>query len=149
MNAQKLTPKQAVQYISSRAQISSTGKYELQVLSVNHHEGRVIINLKAQDPKGLAEAKELLHAGEYDAAANTNMSTNVYADASFIPTKGEYITCMVAEVPTRDGGSKLGVVSISEIKAKATSKVSLGDEFANLLAETETEESSEVMPELG
>ena len=147
MNAQRLTPKQAVQYISSRAQISDTGKYDLQVLNVNHHEGKVIINLKAQDPKGLAEAKELLRSGEYDAAANTNMSTNVYADASFIPSKGEFISCMVAEVPTRDGGTKLGVVSISEIKAKATSKVSLGDEFANLL-EDSVEESSDVMPEL-
>jgi len=153
MNDQRLTAKQAVQYIQSRTPISEPGKYTLQVIGANVHAGKVILNLKAQDPKGTELAKEHLRAGEYDAAANTNMSTNVFEDASFIPSKGDFIHCMVAEVPTRDGGFKLGVTNISEIKAKnVATKVSLGDEFANLLEDVVAEEATETttdMPNLG
>ena len=40
---------------------------------------------------------------------------------------------MVDYVENREGQMVLGVVSVSEIKARNTGKVSLGDEFANLL----------------
>lgn len=148
MSEQRLTAKQAISFIQSRTQVSEPGKYNLQVIGSNLHEGKYIINLKAQDPKGLEAAKEHLRAGEYDDAANTNMSTNVFADASFIPAKGEFIACMVDNVPTRDGGTKLGVVSISEIKARSASKANLGDEFANLLDEVEATADADA-PELG
>jgi hypothetical protein len=122
--------------------IVEPGKYTLQVIGANHHAGKVILNLKAQEPKGLELAKEAIREGRYNDAANTNMSTNVFDDAAFIPAKGEYISCMIDYVPTRDGDTKLGVISISEIKARTTTKVSLGDEFANLLDEVAAEEQS-------
>ena len=135
-----------MQFIQSRTLVTEPGKYSLQVIGANSHEGKVILNLKAQEPKGLEQAKEFLRAGETDKSANTNMSTSVFEDANFIPAKGEFISCMVDNVPTRDGGTKLGIVSISEIKAKSAGKVSLGDEFANLLEEAEVA-SEEVAPE--
>lgn len=136
MSEQKLSPKQAVQFIQSRTKVDAPGKYNLQVIgNPNLHEGKYIVNLKAITDSGLAKAKELLRQGEYDSAANTNMSTNVFADASFIPSKGEYVACMVDHVPTRDGGTTLGIVSMSEIASRTASKADLGDEFANFLEE--------------
>jgi len=129
----ELSGKQAVQFINSRTSVNEAGKYALQVISANHYQGRVILGLKAQSPTGLAQAQEALRAKAYSDAANTNMSTSVFADAAFIPSKGEHVSCMVDYVENRKGEMVLGVVSVSEIKAKTASKVSLGDEFANLL----------------
>lgn len=145
MSEQRLSAAKAVKFIQARTSVNEPGKYNLQVLGSNPHDGRIIINLKAQEPKGLEAAKQHLRDGEFDAAANTNMSTSVFEDANFIPAKGEYIACMVDYVETRDGGTKLGVVSISEIKAKSAGNASLGDEFANLLDEVEA--TKEVAPE--
>tara|TARA_R110000751_G_scaffold275243_1_gene376076 strand:+ start:198 stop:659 length:462 start_codon:yes stop_codon:yes gene_type:complete len=141
-NEQRITAKQAIQFIQSRTSVVEPGKYTLQVIGANHHAGKIILNLKAQEPQGMEAAKEALRDGRYDDAGNTNMSTNVFDDAAFIPAKGEFISCMVDVVETRDGGTKLGVVSISEIKAKVAGKVSLGDEFANLLEEEVAEEAA-------
>lgn len=138
-----LTAPQAVKYIQSRVQITEPGKYSLQVISANAYENRIICGLKAQSSTGLAVAKEQLRNGNYSEAANTNMSTSVFADASFIPAKGEHISCMVDYVTARDGSQVLGVVSVSEIKARSTKKVSLGDEFANLLDEPASDESDD------
>ena len=138
-----VTAPQAVKYIQSRVQITEPGKYSLQVISANAYENRIICGLKAQSSTGLAVAKEQLRNGNYAEAANTNMSTSVFADASFIPAKGEHISCMVDYVTARDGSQVLGVVSVSEIKARSTKKVSLGDEFANLLDEPANDESDE------
>jgi len=145
---QRLTGKQAVQYIQSRVGINEPGKYTLQVISTNPHNGKVIVNLKAQSAEGLAKAKAHLTAGEYDDAANTNMSTSVFADASFIPAKGEYVSAMVDYVENRKGDMVLGVVSINEMRARTTTKVSLGDEFANLLdVEASADESDDNNPD--
>lgn len=147
-NSSTITAKQAVQFIQSRTMVQGPGKYNLQVINEpTAFEGRLIVNLKAQTPSGLAKAKEHLRNNEYSEAANTNLSTSVFADAAYIPAKGDHVSCMVDYVEARDGSQVLGVVSLSEIKARSASKVSLGDEFANLLdeevvAETET-------PELG
>jgi len=102
-------------------------------VSANPYENRIILGLKAQSIEGLAKAKEFLREGNFKDAANTNMSTSVYNDSSFVPSKGEYVTCMVDYVENRKGEMILGVTSVSEIKAKVTKKVNLGDEFANLL----------------
>jgi len=139
----ELSGKQAVQFINSRTSVNEAGKYALQVISANHYEGKVILGLKAQSPTGLAAAQEALRAKNYSDAANTNMSTSVFADSAFIPSKGEHISCMVDYVENRKGDMVLGVVSVSEIKARSTKKVMLGDEFANLLDEVE-EPSAEV-----
>lgn len=132
-STKELTGAQAIQYIQSRVQINEPGKYALQIVSANHYEDRVILGLKAQSPTGLAQAKEALREGRYNDAANTNMSTSVYADSSFVPSKGEYVNCIVDYVQNRKGEMVLGVTSVSEMKAKSASKVNLGDEFANLL----------------
>jgi hypothetical protein len=131
--AKQITGAEAIQYIQSRVQITEPGKYTLQVVSSNPYENRIILGLKAQSIEGLAKAKEFLREGNFKDAANTNMSTSVYNDSSFIPSKGEYVTCMVDYVENRKGEMILGVTSVSEIKAKVTKKVNLGDEFANLL----------------
>jgi hypothetical protein len=131
--SKQLTADQAVKFIQSRTNVSEPGKYNLQVISVNPYEDRIIVGLKAQSSTGLAKAKEALRAGNYSEAANTNMSTSLFADAKFVPAKGEHVACMVDYVENREGHMVLGVVSVSEIKARNTSKVSLGDEFANLL----------------
>lgn len=144
MSEQKLSKDRAVSFIQSRTMVDGAGKYNLQVVgNPQLHEGKYIINLKAITPRGLEQAKELLREGEYDKGANTNMSTNVFADASFIPSKGEYISCMVERVDTRDGQGDWGIVSISEIATKKAGKASLGDEFANL-AEEETPAKEEL-----
>ena len=135
----KLTAKQAISFINSRTNITEPGKYALQVISANPYENKVIVGLKAQSPTGLAVAKEALRSKDFDSAANTNMSTSVFADASFIPSKGEHISAMVDYVENRKGEMVLGVVSISEMKARTASKVNLGDEFANLLDDESTE----------
>jgi len=150
MSTKSITLTKAVQYISSREQITSPGKYDLQVTSVNFLEDsdKYIVNLKAMSPTETQQARELLHAGEYQDATNKQLSTNVFADASYIPTQYDYVTVMIKEVPRRDGGTRLGVVSMNEIKAKATTKVNFADEFANLLAEEPAEQPAETMPEL-
>lgn len=137
-----LTAAQAVQFIQSRVQVTEPGKYALQVISANPFEDRVILGLKAQASDKLEVAKQHLREGDYNAAANTNMSTSVFSNSGFIPAKGEHISCMVDYVENREGKMVLGVVSISEIKARSTKKVNLGDEFANLL-DTENTESDE------
>lgn len=142
-----LTAPQAVKFIQSRVQINEPGKYSLQVISANPYENRIILGLKAQSSTGLEQAKEHLRKGNYSDAANTNMSTSVFADASYIPSKGEHITCMVDYVTARDGSEVLGVVSVSEIKARSTKKVSLGDEFANLLDEIDSDNTTEHTPD--
>ena len=131
--AKQITGAEAISYIQSRVQVNEPGKYTLQVISANPYENRIILGLKAQSIEGLAKAKEFLREGKFNEAANTNMSTSVYNDSSFIPAKGEYVTCMVDYVENRKGEMILGVTSVSEIKARATKKVNLGDEFANLL----------------
>ncbi len=131
--AKQITGAEAISYIQSRVQVNEPGKYTLQVISANPYENRIILGLKAQSIEGLAKAKEFLREGKFNDAANTNMSTSVYADSSFVPAKGEYVACMVDYVENRKGEMILGVTSVSEIKARTTKKVNLGDEFANLL----------------
>lgn len=131
-----LSGKQAVQFIQSRIKVDSPGKYNLPVIGrPNLHEGKYIINFKAMNPKGLAKAQELLREGDYSGAANTNMTHNVFEDANYIPAQGEYVSCMVDWVDSRDGGKTLGIVAINEIATKSGGKTSLGDEFASLLEE--------------
>lgn len=143
MSEQRLKPDQAIGFIQSRTMVDKAGKYNLQVIgNPQLHEGKFIINLKAITPRGLEKSKELLREGEYDKAANTNMSTNVFADASFVPAKGEFISCMVERVDTRDGQGDWGIVSVSEISTTKAGKANLGDEFANL-AEAKEEASNE------
>ena len=136
MSEQRLSGKQALQFIQSRTMVDKAGKFNLQVIgNPQLHEGKYIINLKAITPRGLEKAKEHLREGEYDAGANTNMSTNVFVDSDFVPSKGEYVSCMVDRVDTRDGQGDWGIVSISEIATTKAGKASLGDEFANLAEE--------------
>lgn len=143
--SRELTGKEALQFIQSRTRVDSPGKYNLAVIgNPQLHEGKFIINFKAMNPKGIAKAQEHLRAGEYNEAVNTNMSTNVFEDASYVPSKGEYVACMVDYVDSRDGGKTLGIVSISEIATKSGAKTNLGDEFANLL-----DEQPASRPELG
>lgn len=131
--AKQITGAEAISYIQSRVQITEPGKYTLQVISANPYENRIILGLKAQSIEGLAKAKEFLREGKFNEAANTNMSTSVYNDSSFIPAKGEHVACMVDYVENRKGEMVLGITSVSEIKARTTKKVNLGDEFDNLL----------------
>lgn len=143
-----LTAADAVKFIQSRVQINEPGKYTLQVISANPFENRLILGLKAQSSDGLAKAKQALREGRYNDAANTNMSTSVFADASFIPAKGEHVSAMVDYVENRKGDMVLGVVSINEMRARTTTKVSLGDEFANLLdVEASADESDDNNPD--
>jgi hypothetical protein len=130
-----ITGKQALQFIQSRMSINAPGKYSVQVINANAYKERFIIGLKAQSPTGLEQAKEALRAKDYAKAGNTNMSTSVFADASWIPAKGEFVNVIVDYVTARDGSSVLGVTNISEMVAKSAKKVDLGDEFANLLDE--------------
>lgn len=141
-----VTGKQAMQWLNSRTSVNEPGKYALQVVSSNPYEGRIILGLKAQSSEGLAIAKEHLRAGEFAEAANTNMSTSVFPDA-YVPAKGEHVSCMVDYVKNRKDEMVLGVVSVSEIKAKSTAKVSLGDEFANLLDSKEDTSSDDNTPD--
>ena len=135
-----VTLKDAVKYIQSRTQVNEPGKYSLQVISANAYQNKIILGLKAQASDALVKATQHLRDKEYRKGANLNMTTSVFADASFIPSKGEFITCMVDYVTARDGSQVLGVVSVSEIKARSTKKVNLGDEFANLLDEMDEDE---------
>ena len=132
----RLTGEQAVRFIKSRKLITSPGKYNLQVIGEpNHYEDKVIINLKATSAKLLEDAKEELREGNFDKAANSNFTFSPFAESAYIPAKGEHVACMVDWVEGRDGGQVLVITACTEIKSSATSRVNLGDEFANLLDE--------------
>jgi len=144
-----ITKQDAIRFIQSRTMITGPGKHNLQVVNdPTPHDGRLIINLKAQTSAGLATAKELLRADDASGAANTNLTTSVFADASFIPSRGEYVAVMIEYVTSKRSGEQvLAVVSMSEIKAAVTKKVSLGEEFTNMLDEVEA--SVEASTDLG
>jgi len=141
-NAQRLSGKQAVQIVQSRTAVVKAGRYDLAVTSnPTHYEDKVIINLKGATPKMTEKATQHLRDGEFDNAANCQLSYSPYADTAFIPSKGEIVNCQLGYVNARDGGQVLAIIAMSPMVAEKAARVSLGDEFANLLAEEVSEEA--------
>ena len=142
-NAQRLSGKQAVQIVQSRTAVVKAGRYDLAVTSTpTYYEDKIIINLKGATPKMTEKATQHLRDGEYDLAANSQLSFSPYADTAFIPSKGEIVNCQLGYVNARDGGQVLAIIAMSPMVAEKAARVSLGDEFANLLAEVSTESVS-------
>ena len=136
----KLTPQKAVQYISSRDIVEQTGVYyTTSVTSVTFHDGKYIVNFKAMTPTQLEQAEAYLDEGEWDKASNCALSTNVFADASFVPAPKERVKITLDYVELRDGGTDLRVSSIAPLAVASAKKASsLKDKYANLLAEEES-----------
>jgi len=143
MSDNKLSGKSALQIVKSRTAVIKAGRYDLQVTSTpTHYEDKVIINLKGATSKMIEASKQSLRDGNYDEAANNQLSFSPFADNAFIPAKGETVNCQLGMVDARDGGQVLAIISMSPMVAENASKVSLGDEFANLLDEVDAEEAT-------
>lgn len=145
-----LTAKQAISYISSRDIVEQSGVYyTTSVVSVNFHEGKYIVNFKAMTMAQLEKAEALLDEGKWDEASNQNLSTNVFADAKFIPAVGERVKITADHVELREGGTDLRVTSIAPLAVATAKKASsLKDKFANLLAEEESA-MAQARPQVG
>jgi len=136
MNEQRLDAATALRIIKSRKLITSPGKYTAVVINEpNHHEDKVIMNLKATTSPLVEQAKQDFRDGEFDKAANSNLSYSTFADTGYKPSQGEHVSIMVDYVPNREGKQILAIVSLNEIQSKSADKVSLGDEFENMLDE--------------
>ena len=146
----RLTGKRAVQIVQSRTSVPRPGRYDLMVTSTpTHYKDKVIINIKGATPKMTEKAMQHLRDAEYDAAANCQLSFSPFAESAFIPNKGETVNCQVDYVQNKDGEDILVITSMSAIAAERTAKVSIGDEFANLLAEEDEVVATENLDEPG
>lgn len=115
----------SIQIIESRKLVATPGSYELKVTSVTPFEDKFIANFAAMTPYHLGEAKRLITEGEFQEATNQNISASL-RPTDYIPAKGEIVKVYLDNVTTKSGVTGLFVTSVSEVKARTTTKVSLG-----------------------
>ncbi len=125
----------AIQIIESRKLINLPGSYELKCTGVTPFEDKFIANFAAMTDYQLSEAKKHFAAGEYQEATNQNLSASL-RPTDYIPAKGEIVKVYVDRITTKNEVTGLFVTSVSEVKAKATTKVSLGIEAEEVLPQT-------------
>ena len=106
--AQKLTAAKAAQFLSSKAKntITSPCSVKLKITSnPAHYKDKIIFNLKAITPYGIAQATELMEQGQFDKAANQGVSANIFANSSMAQhiVKGNYIIAHFDYVDVNDG----------------------------------------------
>ena len=132
----ELTSAAALRIITSRVLVDHTNVGSNMTLQVtgepNLHKGRYIINLKAHTVAQVQDAKANLEAKEYTKAANHNLTASIFADADYIPVKGEHIKALIGKYTAKDGSEKIGVTSVSAINSTSGKKADFS-EFENLL----------------
>ena len=132
-NIMRLTKESALAIIQSRTLITGPGKYSVKVTSVTPYvkgDTVAIINVSAMNSFQANAAAEQFKAGDYDGAANNNLSSSARAN-DYIPSKGEFVNIQVEEVDTKSGDKALLIVSMTEQKAASAGKVN----FLSLIGE--------------
>ena len=112
----------AKQILSSRELIMLPGAYDLKVTSIQPYDGKFIANFKAMNVHHYETAKELFKEEKYQEACNQQLSSSIRT-TDYVPSKGEVVRVIVAEVTTKSGITGLFVTGVSEIKASKTTKV--------------------------
>jgi hypothetical protein len=155
----RLSKESAVNILKSRVVIDNTCVGSNVVLQVTrdpypytNKSGKqlYIINLKAHTIDMCNKAGELLAKGDYDGACGFNLTANVWADSSFIPTKGMSVKALIGTY-TKDGSTRIVVESISEIATKAPGKTFDFSKFGNTVDQEEEveQQEDESAPRLG
>ena len=128
-NARTLTEDQVFGILSSRAQISKPGTYDLRVNQITeYHDAvrgtRFIVNLAAMSTYGKAQAMESMFDGDFVAALNTNLTANL-RPSDYRPKKGEIVKVKVDLVPLKSIPGEFGllVTNLSEIQSEPTTKL--------------------------
>jgi hypothetical protein len=132
MEKTPLTADAVVKILNSRNLIAQAGvRYNgLRVTSateiVDETTGEIVtlVNLNAMTIKQVAKAKTALISGDLQTAANTNLVCRQRNGKDYLPTKGELVNAIFAEVSLRDGGSDLRVASLTPAPSVTASKVS-------------------------
>lgn len=124
----------AASRVASRKVVNKPGKANLQVVSVNHYDGKVIVGFKAHTSAKRQEAMQLLREGKLVEAINTNLSASLLP-SQYIPTKGEVVAVITEMVTARNGSKIIGVSSVSPIPAEELTTQGLDEDLANMLDE--------------
>lgn len=151
--------------LKNRIQIAKAGKYRLKVTSASPYhdngEDKVICNFNAMttahitgweivDDEGtVTKAKsiqELVEEGNFDDAANRNLSSGQRVGRDYVPSKGEIVDVMVEKTTTKSGVTGLFVSSVTPVPVEASSKVNLENMFKDVAPNKE--EEVEVEPEV-
>lgn len=125
--------------LGSRVQVTEAGKFKVKVTSVSPYEDRNICNFNAMTPYHVTETKAAIAAGDYDTCLNNNLSSGQRMGKDFTPAKGDFVNIHVDFVTTKDGEQALLVTGVEEIKAAATTKLSI-DSWFDEVEEEETVE---------
>ncbi len=112
------------------------GSMNAKVVSVNEYtdeetgEVRFIVGLNVVAPDQVQAIVAAIQAGDYQAALNTSLSSNVRPNSKFIPSQGEIIKISLGMVTNREGAEVLRVTGMSPLPKAATKTFSLADLLA-------------------
>ena len=110
----EMTKERSLQILKSRTVVNANGKYQVKVTSVHPHEDKHIVNFAAVAIDQAIAAKEAFGKEDYEAAANSNLSTSIF-EGNAVPNKGDFVNIQVAERKLRAGGTGFRVIGWSEI----------------------------------
>lgn len=127
-----LDKKSAIQILNSRVLISTVGKFTVKVTGTQpfmREDGTAvtIINFAAMTQYQLGESKKAFAAGDYDAAANFNLSSSQLS-GRYVPAKGEIVDVEISEIENKQGVNILVVDSIVPRQAIKAARISFSDE---------------------
>jgi len=135
----KLSKQSAARIIASKKTIVEPGVYDCTVTNVHPYVREkdglrqvAIINFAAKSDYHRQAAKQLMDQGDYDDAANQNMSMSVF-EGSKIPENGQAVEITVIKKTTRNGITGLFIKSW----APAPKKVAEIDDVSFYMDETE------------
>jgi hypothetical protein len=142
-----LTKDNAARIMASRKLITQPGKYHVRVTNDVQYlaeQGTVhrelagglfqvsIANFAACTPYHVREFKKAMKEGDYDGAANNNLTASV-RENDYMPSKNEVVVINVDYITTKNGEQALLVTSFNPLPVSAGGKISMED----LLAEDE------------
>lgn len=148
-----VTREDAMEYINSRKQITSAGKYRVKVTTCNElstpidrGNGNIqthIANFNAmtnyQLQQALAVFQSLEEGDDHQEATNFALSSSIRYGKDYLPVKGETVDILVSEVENKDGINILVVNGIYPLPLQQGKKI----DIASLLAKSTSSVSEE------
>lgn len=140
-----LSKESAGRIMASRKFITQPGKYQVRVTNDVQElaaQGTVrkelagggtqcsIANFAAYTPYMLDQFRKLSLEGDFDSAANNNLTASV-RETDHMPQKGEIVNINVDYVTTKSGEQALLVTSYTPIEVSSGAKISLDDIFGS------------------